>query len=112
VHPGPGLEDEQPPGGSIVVVTEMDRQVAHLIGDVDADLIASAGGPQLFDRLAIAAVDVGELAYIDSSGLSLLVRWARSRGQLGERAPIRGMTPRFAKVLMVSGLTEVFDVES
>ncbi len=106
----PSLGADEEPGGSIVVVTEGGRSVAHLTGDVDAALIAAAGGPGLFDGQDIAAVDVSGLGYIDSTGLTLLARWAQSRLRGGGRPVIQGMTPRFARVLSVSGLTSTFDV--
>lgn len=108
VFPDLGVDDEEPVG-SITVVTESGRQVAHLVGDVDAALISASGGTALLDGQDVAAVDVSRLGYIDSTGLTLLVRWAQSRTRQGERPVIEGMTPRFAKVLSVSGLTSTFD---
>ena len=107
--PDLGAGDEQEPSGSIVVVTEEGRTVAHLVGDVDAALISAAGGPGMLDGQEVAAVDVSQLGYIDSTGLTLLVRWAQGRTRSGSRPVIEGMTPRFAKVLSVSGLTSTFD---
>jgi anti-anti-sigma factor len=103
--------DDQEPSGSIVVVTEGGRPVAHLSGDVDAALIGAAGGTDLLIGQDVAAVDVSDLGYIDSTGLTLLVRWAQGRVRNGGRPLIQGMTPRFAKVLAVSGLTSTFDAE-
>lgn len=110
MFPGLGTGDEQDPSGSIVVVTEGNRVVAHLAGDVDAALIGAAGGTDVLVGRDVSAVDVSQLGYIDSTGLTLLVRWAQGRRRGGQRAVIEGMTPRFAKVLSVSGLTATFDV--
>jgi anti-sigma B factor antagonist len=109
--PGWGAAEDLTPGGSIVVTPHAEGPVMHMSGDVDAELIGRAGGANAFDCQSIVAVDVGELGYIDSSGLSLLVKWARSRANTGADAVIRGVTPRFAKVLDVSGLTDVFVIE-
>ncbi|MGY1772504.1 STAS domain-containing protein [Blastococcus sp. SYSU D00813] len=111
MFPDLGAGDDEEPIGSITVVAENGRCVAHLIGDVDAALIAACGGPSVLDEQDVAAVDVSQLGYIDSTGLTLLVRWAQSRTRRGERPVIEGMTPRFAKVLSVSGLTSTFDVD-
>jgi anti-sigma B factor antagonist len=99
---------DEPPGGAIVVLPGEGGPVMHLSGDVDAELISRLGGARVFQEQRIVAVDVRELAYIDSSGLSLLVWWARTRARNGEDAVVRGVTPRFERVLHVSGLTGVF----
>ncbi len=106
-----GSDDEQDPSGSIVVVTEEGRTVAHLNGDVDAALLASLGGTDVLDGQGVVAVDVSRLGYIDSMGLTLLVRWAQALEHSGRRPEIDGMTPRFAKVLRVSGLASMFGVD-
>ena len=108
----PGFGDDEDPTGFISVVTEQGRCVAHLIGDVDAALIDASGGTTMLDGLDVAAVDVSQLGYIDSTGLTLLVRWAQGRARRGLRPAIEGMTPRFARVLSVSGLSGTFDAEA
>jgi anti-anti-sigma factor len=110
VFPDLGTDDQEP-SGSIVVVTESGRSVARLSGDVDAALIGASGGTDLLTGQDVAAVDVSDLGYIDSTGLTLLVRWAQGRVRNGGRPLIQGMTPRFAKVLAVSGLTSTFATE-
>ncbi|MGY1742806.1 MULTISPECIES: STAS domain-containing protein [unclassified Blastococcus] len=86
--------------------------VAHFHGDVDVALLDQFGGARQFAAQTVVAVDVGELGYIDSHGLSLLVRWAQARAGQGQPALIRGTTERFARVLEVSGLSDVFTCES
>jgi anti-anti-sigma factor len=111
VFPHLGADDDQPTG-SIVVVTESGRTVAFLSGDVDAALIGTAGGTNVLVDQDVAAVDVSALGYIDSTGLTLLVRWAQSLAREGRRPVIQGMTTRFEKVLSVSGLTATFETEA
>ncbi|WP_409332891.1 STAS domain-containing protein [Trujillonella humicola] len=105
-----GTGEDEDPVGSITVVTEGGRCVAHLVGDVDAALIGAAGGAGLLESGDVTAIDVSRLGYIDSTGLTMLVRWARSRARRGQRPLVQGSTPRFARVLSVSGLSSTFDV--
>jgi anti-anti-sigma factor len=107
-----GAQGQEPPSGSITVEQDHDGPVMYLRGDIDAALLARVrGGEPSFDGPGIVAVDVSELGYIDSSGLAFLVRWAQARSKAGEGAVIRRATPRFSKVLSISGLTPLFICE-
>ncbi len=85
-----------------------DGQVLHLCGDVDAEVVKEAEAACPLDVSRIVAADVGELTYIDSTGLSLLVRWALGAAAAGRPAEIRSRTPRFDRVLEVAGLSPLF----
>jgi anti-anti-sigma factor len=106
VDRGWGRPDE--PTGRITVVEEAGGQVLHLSGDVDAPVLQQLAREHAVDRLRILAVDVGELAYIDSAGLSFLARWAQAARADGRPAEIRRATSRFERVLELSGLTPLF----
>jgi anti-anti-sigma factor len=92
------------------VQEEAGGHVLHLAGDVDALVLQQFTRERPLDQLRILAVDVGALRYIDSAGLSFLARWAQSARADGRPAEMRHMTPRFARVLEVSGLTPLFDL--
>jgi phospholipid transport system transporter-binding protein len=96
--------------GGITVQEEAGGHVLHLAGDVDAPVLQQFTRERPLDQLRILAVDVGALRYIDSAGLSFLARWAQSARADGRPAEMRGMTPRFARVLEISGLTPLFDL--
>jgi anti-anti-sigma factor len=96
--------------GRIAVLEEADGHVLHLIGDVDAPVLQQFAREHAVDRLRILAVDVGELAYIDSTGLSFLVRWAQAARVEGRPARIRRATHRFQRVVELSGLTPLLDL--
>ncbi len=81
-----------------------------LTGDVDGPVVDEAQEAFGLDDLRIVAVDVGALRYIDSAGLSLLVRWAKIARRHGRKAPIRNVQHRFQRVLEVAGLTAMFDM--
>jgi anti-anti-sigma factor len=96
------------PTGTIAVEREADGPVLHLRGDVDAPVVQRWEDEEAVDRLLIAAVDVSEMAYIDSIGLSFLVRWAQARSSAGQPAVIRNASPRFEQVLHIAGIGSLF----
>ncbi|MGY1633720.1 STAS domain-containing protein [Geodermatophilus sp. SYSU D01186] len=89
---------------------ETGGQVLHVTGDMDAAVLQQFTHQNALDRLRILAVDVGELGYIDSTGLSFLVRWAETARADGRPAQIRRATHRFGRVLELSGLTPLFEL--
>jgi anti-anti-sigma factor len=104
-HPlGPGSE---PPSGTYRVVHEDAGPVLHLLGDVDEPLVRRMRAEGLDER-AVVAVQVASVGYIDSTGLSLLVRWAQSAARHGRPAVLRSASPRFRKVLDLAGISVLF----
>jgi anti-anti-sigma factor len=95
------------PSGSFEVVREHGGPVLHLSGDVDAPLVQRMGSAGIDER-DLVAVHVGSLAYIDSTALSMLVRWAQHADRAGRPAVIRRPTPRFRQVLELTGLSPLF----
>ena len=81
------VDGDEKPGqftrsGAITVQDTVDGQVLRLSGDVEDVVVKHLMATCSVDLSRIVAVDVGELAYIDSTALTLLVRWARgSRGR-------------------------------
>jgi anti-sigma B factor antagonist len=97
-----------------VVVSSADKaHEVRLLGELD---LATAG--LLRDELARLAadgatqvtLDLAELVFIDSTGLSVLISaLKRLRDQGGDMA-LRSPTPGTRKVLEITGLTEVFSI--
>jgi anti-anti-sigma factor len=100
--------DAQEPSGTITVEHESDGPVLHLCGDVDGPVVERWETERPADGPEIVAVDVSRMAYIDSTGLSFLVRWARDQSNAGRPAVIRNAGPRFEQVLAVTGLGSMF----
>jgi anti-anti-sigma factor len=96
--------------GSFEVVHEAGGPVLHLRGDMDAPLVHRMRDDGL-DEPAVVAVHVAAMAYIDSSGLAMLVRWAQHAAGQGRPAVLRHATPRFRQVLDLTGLTPMFVLE-
>ena len=63
---------------------------------------------QGYDRLV---VDVAELDFIDSTGLSLLVQAKQRIESEGHTFVLRGPSERVRRVLEISGLTPLFTIE-
>jgi anti-anti-sigma factor len=100
----PGSE---PPSGAYRVVREDAGPVLHLLGDVDEPLVQLMRADGVDER-ELAAVQVASVGYIDSTGLSLLVRWAQSAARDGRPAVLRWASPRFRKVLDLAGISVLF----
>jgi anti-anti-sigma factor len=94
--------------GVITVQDTEDGLVLHLSGDVEDVVVEQLMDTRPVDLSRIVAVDVGEVTYIDSTALTLLVRWAQAAAAAGRPAEIRRRTPRFGRVLEVAGLTTLF----
>jgi anti-sigma B factor antagonist len=84
--------------------------VLHLLGDVDEPLVGQLRADGVDER-ELVAVHVGSVGYIDSAGLSLLVRWAQSAARDGRPAVLRYASPRFRKVLDLAGISVLFTLE-
>lgn len=100
----PGSE---PPSGAYRVEHEDGGPVLHLLGDVDEPLVQRMRAEGV-EESALVAVQVGSVGYIDSTGLSLLVRWAQAAARDGRPAVLRSASPRFRKVLDLAGISVLF----
>ena len=92
------------------MVQEDAGPVLHLLGDVDEPLVRRMRAEGVDERDLIA-VQVASVGYIDSTGLSLLVRWAQSAATAGRPAVLRSASPRFRKVLDLAGISVLFALE-
>ena len=94
--------------GLIAVKGEADGHVMYLTGDVDAPVVKQMESDHVLDGLRVVAVDVGDLRYIDSTGLTFLVLWAQEAARDGRPAVVRHTTRHFRRVLELAGLTAMF----
>lgn len=92
---------------------EVVDDVIRISGDLDAqtaghlDEVITA---QLADGRGEVLLDVSELTFIDSSGLRSMVL---ARGPEGEgRVVLRSPSPSVIRLLDITGLTEVFVIET
>ena len=97
-----------------VIVSNVDSQYeVRLLGELDMST-----APQLRDELVRLASDgagvvtlaLSDLAFIDSTGLSVLITALKHLRQQGGDLALRSPTPGTRKVLEITGLTEVFSI--
>lgn len=85
----------------------------RLLGELDMST-----APQLRDELLrvvsdgarMVTVDLSELAFVDSTGLSVLITGLKRLRQQGGEMALRSPTPGTRRVLEITGLTEVFPI--
>ena len=84
-----------------------------LLGELDMST-----APQLREELqrlasdgaTMVTVDLSELAFVDSTGLSVLITGLKRLRQQGGEMALRSPTPGTRRVLEITGLTEVFPI--
>ena len=94
------------------VEQERDGWVVHLRGEIDAPAVDRLGLQRRLEELAVVAIDVRGLTYIDSVAFPPLQRWAKRTSRAGGHAVIRGDNPYFDQMLGVMGLTSMFRRET
>ncbi len=97
-----------------VIVSSVDsKHEVRLLGELDMST-----APRLRDELTrlvaggvtTVTVDLSDLAFIDSTGLTVLITGLKRFRQEGGDMMLRSPTPATRKVLEITGLTEVFSI--
>jgi len=95
------------PAGAITLVDEApDRRVLCLRGDVDtavATRFTSAQG-----RVVVDAIDAGDVTFISSSGLALMLLCAEASTAAGHRPVLRASSRPIDRALQLAGIDTVF----
>jgi anti-sigma B factor antagonist len=86
--------------GALVVAGEIDTATAPAFEAAMADHLLDHGG---------LVVDLAAVSFMDSTGLSALVE-AQRRAE-GERIVLRGASPMIRRLLEITGLHDVFELE-
>ncbi|MGF1595489.1 MAG: STAS domain-containing protein [Acidimicrobiales bacterium] len=87
--------------------------VATVVGEIDADNCAEFGSSLLetpADRGRLI-VDLHGLSFIDSSGISELLRVSQAVGDRGQEFELRDPSPAVRRVLEITGLLEHFGLD-
>jgi len=93
--------------------TENGTTVLALVGRLDELATADAEAALLAlvnEGELRAVVDMRGVEYVSSSGLRVLLMWAKATRRQGGEAVLFGVSPFVAEVLEVSNLTQVFTV--
>lgn len=111
-QPSPGQSNGVNAGDLKVVVSSVDREhEVRLLGELDlstAEQLREELVRLAADGATMVTVDLGDLAFIDSTGLSVLITGLKRLRQQGGDMALRSPTPGTRKVLEITGLTEVF----
>jgi anti-anti-sigma regulatory factor len=108
-HVRPPGRDESP---SITAEQESDGVVMYLRGNVDSTAVSQLGLERCLQEPTVVAIDVGELAYLDSTALHPLVRWARDAARAGRPTVVRGENHVFDRLVSEMGVSLLFDRQS
>lgn len=98
---------------NVVVGEKSQTQIqAAVSGEVDADNCAEMGTGLLQHGASSAelVIDVSDLAFIDSSGISELLRVREAMVEAGGSLVLREPTDNVRRVLEITGLTGTFGV--
>ena len=88
--------------------------VVEVQGDLDAARVPRVRA-LLEDAVSVRpkqlVVDLGNCSFLDASGLTVLLDVHRRLGRVGAVLTLRGCSPRVMRLLSLTGLRRVFDVE-
>lgn len=96
--------------GTIELAADGPHHVARLAGEVDAAVVqefSRRSAPGDADAL-VTAVDAAEVDFLDSSGLSLMLRWATRARSSGLTTQLRSASPAVVDLLRLSGTAALF----
>jgi anti-sigma B factor antagonist len=102
------------PGELQVTVTGAEPEYeVRLLGELDMSTAAQLREELLrlaSDGATMVTVDLSELAFVDSTGLSVLITGLKRLRQQGGDLVLRSPSPGTRRVLEITGLTEVFPI--
>ncbi|WP_328792939.1 MULTISPECIES: STAS domain-containing protein [unclassified Streptomyces] len=110
-----GIEDREGPTQEVWEDGEGLRLIGHVGGEMDIDrapmlshalhaAITRPGGPEEI------VIDMSDLSFCDSAGLSVLIGARRTAAEHGRRITLRGQQPQFLRLLDVTGATGLFQI--
>jgi anti-anti-sigma factor len=86
----------------------------RVAGDLDAlssDKLRRVALGALSDGASSLVLDCSELAFIDSTGLTVLIEASESAGTQSGAITIRNPPPLMLRLLQITGLDEAFDIQ-
>lgn len=101
------------PTFGVRATTVGEKADVRVVGDLDV-----ATAPELLQRLSdmlsdgiqVMTLDLSELEFVDSSGLSALVRALECQREKGGDVVLKAPSPSTRRVLEITGLLQVFTV--
>jgi anti-anti-sigma regulatory factor len=103
------LQGLRPPAGSISIEREgPDRWVLCLRGDVDTAVATRFTSSQERQRVVVDAIDAGEVTFVSSSALALMLICVEASLAAGRRPVLRSASHQVDRALQLSGVDSVF----
>jgi anti-sigma B factor antagonist len=99
--------------GDVCVFFRSDETLIRLAGEVDLALAEALAfvAEEATERASPIRVDVSQVRFIDSTGLSLIGRVAAVELRAGRRVRVEGADRRLRDLLRISGLSPVLDLD-
>jgi anti-anti-sigma factor len=98
-----------PPAGSITIEhEEAGRRVLCLRGDVDTAVATAFKGLQGRDPVVVDAVDAGDVSFISSSGLAVMLLAAEASRAAGRQPLLRAASYPVDRALRLAGMDDFF----
>jgi anti-anti-sigma regulatory factor len=102
-------EGPRPPAGAITIEREgADRWVLCLRGAVDTAVATRFASSQRRQRVVVDGIDAGEVTFISSSGLALMLLCAEASLAAGRRPVLRTASHQVERALQLAGIDTVF----
>ena len=99
----------RPPAGAITIEPEgADRRVLRLRGDVDTAVATRFSASQRRERVPVDAIDAGDVTFISSSGIALMLLCAEASLAAGRRPVLRAASHQVDRALRLAGIDAVF----
>jgi anti-sigma B factor antagonist len=98
--------------GEVALFFDRHQTLIELAGEVDLAMAQALDfvAEQATSRPGIVLVDVSRVTFMDSTGLTLLLRVAAFEARCGRRLRVLGAQRRTRDLLQVAGLSNVVDV--
>lgn len=99
----------------IRLTQEQNALTVHIQGEIDHH--GARGMMLAIDREVCArnpaslTVDMGEVSFMDSSGIAVLLRSFRRVGETGGRMTVRNIPPQAKKVFTAAGLDKIIPMD-
>lgn len=107
-------EDGRGGASGMALREEADRSVVEAWGEIDLAVRQSATPlcHAVAERGLPVVVDAGEVTFIDSTGMSILVRLARDGEQRGYPVSVRNAPWMLQELLAITGVDRLLPIES
>ncbi len=102
-HPG----NPVPLPGSITIEDEDGRRVLFLRGQLDAAVVASFEAAQRPTSVVVDAIDAGEVTFISSRGVAVMVLAVEASLAAGRSPVLRASTTVVDRMLRMSGIDDL-----